>query len=123
MNGFRTLRNIWVQILFHRFLLEDKPGITTSDPNAADLFFVPFYASSSMRIKAMIKAKLYDQLKSWLKEYGPYWNRYANVTLCQHQFHRALPLGVHDSFWTAARFDYIASLQWIQIHAVIPVSA
>jgi hypothetical protein len=50
-------------------------GRTTSDPEEASLFFVPFYASSSRTASQLATANLYTQLKKHLRASAPYWDR------------------------------------------------
>ena len=54
-----------------------RAGRTTSDPDQADLFFVPFYASSSRTASQLATANLYTQLITHLRASAPYWDRYG----------------------------------------------
>lgn len=84
-----------MEVIFHKFLVENRSGIRTRDPYVADLFFVPFYSIVSSRLgKLYSKYRLFEKLVRHLRSSYPFWDRCGG---CDHFF----ILGRHYSENTA----------------------
>jgi len=78
MADIQRLSSGGLEVAFHKYLLQDKSGRVTADPEEADLFFVPFYASNSYKTKELVSAGLYQRLVEHVRaQAGGYWDRYG----------------------------------------------
>ncbi|KAK3287645.1 hypothetical protein CYMTET_4854 [Cymbomonas tetramitiformis] len=78
VNQLQRLPSGGFEVTFHKFLMEHQGSESltiTADPNEAHLFFIPFYASNSMKTKKLTHAHLYEQLIEHLRKTAPYWDR------------------------------------------------
>lgn len=82
-----TLHDGGTEALFHKYLLLNRTGVLTYDPDEADLFFVPFYASASTQSVGLAQRGLLRELR---ERHLTYWR---NCNGCDHVF----ALGRHYS--------------------------